>query len=150
MLLGARLAFQSLLAAGEIARMPRLYAAQPAACAPIDAALRAGDADTTPFPRTPTLAEGASIANPVRGRELLRAIGESGGGAAAVDEAEIADALRSSARRGIYVEPTSAVAIAAARRLQAANDIGQHERVVIVLSGSGLKATETIKTLLHA
>jgi threonine synthase len=150
MILGASLAFGALLAGGEIERMPRLYAAQPAACAPIAAALAAGAADTEPFPRRPTLAEGASIANPVRGRELLTAIRESNGGAVAIEEDEIAAGLREIARSGIYIEPTSALAVAAGRRLISDGVVSPNERLVAVLSGSGLKATGTIAGLVGA
>jgi threonine synthase len=147
MLLGAHLAFGALRAAGEIDRLPRLYAAQPAACAPVNAALDAGATETEPFPRAATLAEGASIANPVRGRELLAAIRATGGGAVAVSESEIVDALLEIAAKGIYIEPTSAVAVAAAKRLVRSGSVANGERLVAVLSGSGLKATETIRQL---
>jgi threonine synthase len=148
MILGAQLAFGALLAAGEIERMPRLYGAQPAACAPIVAALEAGSTDTAPFARRATLAEGASIANPVRGRELLAAIRASGGGAVAVEEDEVVAGLRTSAAAGLYIEPTSALAIAAAKRLSDSGAFSEHETVVAVLSGSGLKATEAIGNVL--
>jgi threonine synthase len=146
--LGAHLAFSALLAGGAIERMPRLYAAQPAACAPVHAAFTAGEMDTSPFPRSATIAEGTSIANPVRGREVLRAIRSSSGGTVAVTEAAIVDALHLMARRGIYIEPTSAVAVAGIRTLIASGAIRSGERTVVLLSGSGLKATDTIKSLL--
>lgn len=145
MLLGAYLAFGALRAAGEIDRLPRLYAAQPAACAPVNFALDAGATETEPFPRSTTLAEGASIANPVRGREVLAAIRASGGGAVAVTEPEIIDALKEIAAKGVYIEPTSAVAVAAAIQLTRSGAVAKSERLVAVLSGSGLKATETIR-----
>jgi threonine synthase len=147
MLLGAYLSFSALQAAGEIERLPRLFAAQPAACAPVKAALDAGEEETTPFPRSATIAEGTSIANPVRGRELLAAIRATNGGAVAASEDEIAAALRETAARGVYIEPTSAVAIAGARELIRSGQIGEGERLVAVLSGFGLKATDTIRTL---
>jgi threonine synthase len=144
MVLGAALACRQLQAAGVISRPPRIFAVQPAACAPLDAAFRAGLADTPPVQPAPTIAEGTSIAAPVRGREVLAAIRQSSGQTVAVSEAEIADALRELARQGLYVEPMSAVAAAGARRLLASGEIGPGEETVILLSGSGLKATETI------
>ena len=50
-------------------------------------------------------------------REVLRAVRESGGGVVAVDEAEIVEALAALARKGFYVEPTSAAAAAGLGRL---------------------------------
>jgi threonine synthase len=83
----------------------------------------------------------------VRGRELLAAIRATNGGAVAASEDEIAAALRETAARGVYIEPTSAVAIAGARELIRSGQIGEGERLVAVLSGFGLKATDTIRTL---
>lgn len=148
MLLGAHLAFSQLRNGGEIERLPRLFAAQPAACAPVHAAFAAGADEVTAVGRRPTLAEGASIAKPVRGRELLDALRESDGGTAAVEEDEIGAGLRDLARQGIYVEPTSAVAVAGVRRLLAQREIAPDETTVVMLTGSGLKATEAIRGLL--
>jgi threonine synthase len=148
MLLGAHRAFSQLLAGGEIGRLPRLFAAQPAACAPLHAAYLAGADDVSAVERRPTLAEGASIARPVRGRELLAALRESGGATAAVEEEEIASGLRDLARQGIYVEPTSAVAVAGVRQLLARREIQPGETTVVMLTGSGLKATDAIRGLL--
>jgi threonine synthase len=148
MLLGAHLAFSQLRDGEEIARLPRLFASQPAACAPLHAAFSAGADDVTPVERRPTLAEGASIARPVRGRELLLALRESDGGTVAVEEDEIASGLRDLGRQGLYVEPTSAVAVAGVRRLLARKEIRPTDVTVVMLTGSGLKATETIRGLL--
>lgn len=150
MLLGAHLAFTALLSADEIGHLPRLYAAQPAACAPVATAIESNAEETSPFPRSATVAEGASIANPVRGRGVLRAIRESHGGAVAVAEAEIAAACLASAANGIYIEPTSAVAVAGARKLIELGEIARDDQVVVVLSGSGLKATDGIKGLMES
>jgi threonine synthase len=68
MLLGADKLAGLLLAGEEIDRLPRLVGAQPAACAPLHAAYTVGADDVAPFARQSTLAEGASVANPVRGK----------------------------------------------------------------------------------
>jgi threonine synthase len=148
MLLGAHVAFSQLREGGEIEQLPRMFAVQPAACAPVHAAFGTGAEDVAAVERRPTLAEGASIARPVRGRELLAALRESRGRTAAVEEEEIAAGLRDLARQGIYVEPTSAVAVAGVRQLLARREIGPGETTVVMLTGSGLKATEAIRGLL--
>jgi threonine synthase len=149
MLLGAWRAFELLNASGEITRVPRLFAAQPAACAPVHAAFTTGLEDVERFDRKPTIAEGASIAKPVRGRDLLKAIRSSQGSTVAVDEAAIATALQDLAREGIYVEPTSAVAAAGLRQLIRDGEINRAGTTVVLLSGSGLKATETPQRLIY-
>ena len=81
------------------------------------------------------MAEGISLAHPIRDREILQAIRESGGDAIAVSDDETLAARRELATRGLYVEPTSAVVGAALKRLRLDGV------VVVALTGSGLKSS---------
>jgi threonine synthase len=65
-----------------------------------------------------------------------------------VSESEIIAALGALARSGLYVEPTSAAAAAGLSRLIASGAIGRDQSTVLVLTGSGLKASERIGQLL--
>ena len=65
-----------------------------------------------------------------------------------LSEAEIAAATLDLARMGIYVEPTAAQAAAAFGKLLAAATITPEQTTVLVLTGSGLKATPRIAELL--
>jgi threonine synthase len=142
--LGCWIGFGELLRAGQVARLPRLFAAQPAHCGPIARAAL----DLPPAEPKPTIAEGTAIAQPIRAPECLRALRESGGGAVLLDETEIADAALALAREGVYVEPTCAQAVAAFDRLRAAGRIAEGETTVIVLTGTGLKATPRFAELM--
>jgi threonine synthase len=146
--LGCDRGFDELLRRGEIGARPRLFGVQAANCAPYHAAFRAGAERLVPTEIAPTIAEGIASAKPTRVVEVLRAVRESGGAVVAVDEAEIVEALRALARRGLYVEPTSAVAAAGLTRLQANGAIRPEETTVLVLTGSGLKASAAIGELL--
>jgi threonine synthase len=146
--LGAERGFDELVRNGEIARGPRLFGVQAARCAPYDAAFRAGAEALVATVIAPTIAEGIATAKPTRVAEVLRAVRASGGAVVAVEEAEIVDALRGLARHGLYVEPTSAVAAAGLTRLLASGSIRPGETTVLVLTGSGLKASATIGELL--
>jgi threonine synthase len=146
--LGAERGFDELLRAGEIARRPRLFGVQAARCAPYAAAFREGVEHLVPIPVGPTVAEGIATPKPTRVAEVLRAVRETGGSVVAVEEGEIVPALRELARRGLYVEPTSAVAAAGLTRLLASGVIRPQEHTVLVLTGSGLKASATIGELL--
>ncbi|MGG5818911.1 pyridoxal-phosphate dependent enzyme [Falsiroseomonas sp. HW251] len=135
--LGCWLGFGELKRAKQIARLPRIWAAQPAHCGPIARAalgLPAQDA-------RPTIAEGTAIAQPLRLPECLHALEESEGGAVLLEEEEIAAASLSLARSGVYVEPTCAQAAAAFGKLREAGKIGAAETAVVVLTGTGLKST---------
>lgn len=142
--LGCFIGFSELLRAGQIARLPRIFAAQPANCAPIARAALGLD----PAAAQPTIAEGTAIAQPLRTAECLRAMRESGGGAVMLAEDEIAAASLMLAKRGVYVEPTCAQAAAAFGKLIASGKIAARESTVVVLTGTGLKATPRYAELL--
>jgi len=147
-ILGCDRGFSELARRGEIARMPRLYGIQAANCAPYHAAFQAGVEHFVPSPVAPTVAEGIASSKPTRMREVLAPVRASGGAIAAVTEDEIVRALAALAKRGLYVEPTSAAAAAGLSQLIARGAIGRDQTTVLVLTGSGLKASERIGQLL--
>lgn len=139
-LLGAWLGFRRLKAAGLVQRLPRLVAVQATKLAPLVRAFEAG-LETVPGvePAEQTVAEGLSIAKPVRGRRLLQAVRETGGTCVAVEDEAILAAQKKLARQGFYVEPTSATAAAA---LEAVLPLAEPDHLVVVpLTGSGLKGS---------
>jgi threonine synthase len=146
--LGCEIGFAELLRAGQIEAMPRIFAAQPANCAPIAAAWMAGSDSPVPTEISPTMAEGTAIAQPVRLREVVGALRESRGGAVTLTEAEIAQATLDLARTGIYVEPTCAQAAAAFQKLLETGTVTPGQTTVLVMTGTGLKATPKIAELL--
>ena len=146
--LGCDRGFDELHRRGEIDRRPRLFGVQAANCAPYAAAFHAGVEHLVPTAVMPTVAEGIASAKPTRVAEVLRAVRQSGGTIVTVDEAEIVEALRVLARRGLYVEPTAAATAAGLSHLQTSGAIRPEETTVLVLTGSGLKASATIGELL--
>jgi threonine synthase len=139
-LLGSYYAFKGLVEAGEIDRMPRLYAVQAAATAPIHAAFQAGDDDIAGVVPGKSVAEGVATGRPIRRREILQALRESGGGTAVASEEEILAAQADLAAEGLYVEPTAALTLAAARELLASGQLKADQTNVVMLGGNGLKA----------
>lgn len=142
--LGLYFGFMQLRAGGLIAKLPRLVAVQAERVAPIVQAWEGGlDRIPAVTQAGPTLAEGAAVPRPVRDRRILQALRESDGAALAVSEGEIAAAQAQMAHLGYYVEPTSALALAGYLRLR--EQIGAGERVVLPLTGSGLKGKPQIR-----
>jgi threonine synthase len=150
-LLGLHRGFIELVEAKLIPRLPRLFAAQAANVSPVYQAFRAQAADVAPAeaPR-PTLAEGIALPRPVRGVRVLQALRESGGGVAAVAEGEIREGVRALGRLGLCVEPTSAVVWPALGHLETEGLVDPRERVVLFLSGSGLKASAALAEITAA
>jgi threonine synthase len=148
LVLGCAIGFGELLRAGCIQATPRLLAVQPENCSPLARAFAAGARAVVREAWAPTIAEGTAISQPVRDTEVLQAVRESGGTIAAVAEEAIVPALRELAARGLYVEPASAIVAAALPGLVRTGAIHPGERVVAVLSGSGLKAARAIAEIL--
>ena len=137
---GAALGFRQRLGA-----RPRLHLAQASACAPLVAAFRAGSEQPLPVQRTRTVAGGIEIESPARGALILRLLRESGGTAVAVEEEEILRAQRQLASmEGVFMEPTSAAAFAGLSRLAAAGVVRSDERIVVAVTGAGLKDAEIV------
>ncbi len=145
---GCAIGFSELLRNGEISKMPRIFGVQAANCAPYFNAFKAGVDHLVPTTVTPTIAEGIASSKPTRVVEALRAVRDSGGSIVAVTEVEIVAALGTLARKGLYVEPTSAAAGAGLTQLLASGAIKPGESTVLVLTGTGLKASEKIGELL--
>ena len=146
--LGCLLGFDELRRSGEIERVPRVFGVQAENCAPYHAAWAAGADALVPTEVKPTIAEGIASSKPTRVKEVLEGVRESGGAIVAVSESEIVEALRALAGRGLYVEPTSAAGAAGLTQLLASGAIKRDETTVLVLTGSGLKASERIGELL--
>lgn len=147
-LLGCYLAFGELLRRDAIDRMPRLFGVQAARCSPIHASFVAGTTNPVATTIGDTIAEGIAISEPVHLPEVLEALRVSGGRTVSVEEDAIVAALSALARMGLFVEPTSAAAAAGLTALLARGAVARGETTVLVLTGSGLKATEVISRAL--
>ena len=122
------------------AQLPRLHAAQAAACAPIAAAWAAGQDEPAPVTRRPTVCGGIEIERPARGRDILAALRAGGGaGVACEDDLILAERDRLAQTEGIYAEPTSAAAFAGLAELAIRGFVGANDVVVVAVTGSGLK-----------
>ena len=140
-LLGCYIAFKELIASGEIEKMPRLFVSQPENCCPIHHAFQKGDDDWQGDDYSATVAEGTAIKKPIRLKQILDALRETHGGTAISSESEIIAAGLKLARHGLYAEPSCAHAASAFQKLIAEGSIYRDEQTVVVLTGTGLKAT---------
>jgi len=138
LLLGAYFGFKHLQLSGIISRMPRLFAVQPALFAPLQNAFTQGITDLgSSEPSFASLADGVAINKPIRLIRILEALRESGGGVVTITESEIERAYFSLAKKGFFVEPTSALAAAAIPKVRSA--IPPCADILVALTGSGLK-----------
>lgn len=138
LLVGTWLGLLILKQGGHIARFPRLHAVQSARVRPIVAAWQ--EREWRPRPGTRTVAGGIAVSNPPRKAQILQALWETGGQAVAVAEADILAWQKVLAQgEGICCEPTSAAAFAGVERLCAQGVIQRGEKVLVPVTGFGLK-----------
>ena len=140
LLLGALKGFSELKRGGHIAEIPRLHAVQAKNVMPIAAAFQ-GLTDAPSI--TTTVAGGIAVGTPARLEEIVTAIKTTDGTATAVDEEKILawrDTLAQT--EGVYAEPTSAAAFAGLALLVERGTIRPDERVLVPITGFGLKDTD--------
>jgi threonine synthase len=142
LLLGAYIGFRELREAGRVKKIPRLVGIQSAVCAPLFNGFIKGLDEAQSINKGETLAEGIAIAEPVRGKQILRAIRETDGEILAVTEREIEAALKEMGKRGHFIEPTSAATIAGLKKYLKRKK--KKEVIVSTLTGTGLKAIEKV------
>jgi threonine synthase len=89
------------------------------------------------------MASGLRVPKAIGDFIMLRILRDSGGGAIAIDDAEMIRTVREvGSAEGLFVAPEGAACFAALTRLAAAGTIGAKERVVIFNTGSGIKYLE--------
>lgn len=129
---------------GWIDRIPKLTGVQAAGAAPLVAAVN-GDGVIRPVDGK-TVADGINVGDPRDGTRALWAMRDSGGGAVAVSDEEIIAAIPRLARAtGVFAEPGGAAAFAGFVKLRKSDVISPDERVVLVITGSGLKDINTAR-----
>ena len=90
--------------------------------------------------RATTVADSISVDRPRDGLAAVRAVLESGGDAVTAPDGEIMRAVREIARlSGVFVEPSCAATWACLKKMVAEGRVEKDERVLCILTGSGLK-----------
>ncbi len=117
-------------------RRPRMLGFQAAGAAPLVLG--------HPVERPETVATAIRIGNPASWQGAIAARDESGGSISAVTDDEILDAYRRLAREeGVFCEPASAACVAGVLKLAREGRGFEGQRVVCIITGSGLKDPDT-------
>ncbi|MDV3126043.1 pyridoxal-phosphate dependent enzyme [Mycobacterium sp. 21AC1] len=138
--------FEELRGAGRITDTPRMIAAE--ALGPHAKAIVAGNVDRVPgIERRPTLA--FSAGTPVGTHQTLATLRRSGGAAVGpISDDAVLEAQADLAREaGVYAETTSAMTLAAAARLGDGGALRETDRLVLMITSSGLKSTAETATV---
>lgn len=130
---------------GLINKIPKLICAQAAGCSPIFNAYSNNKITIERVNNPKTIAHAIENPLPPSGNVVLRLINKNGGVVTAVNEQEIIKAQALLAKDGVFVQPASAVSLAAVIKLKKDNYIKKSDTVVCVVTGSGLKYTAAFK-----
>jgi threonine synthase len=136
--LGIARGFQLLKEAMLIDKLPRMFAIQSEKIDPLVQAFEAGAETVTRVDESGrSIADGIMVNWPVLGKEVLKAIRESGGAAFRVSDEAISQAQAALWRKGFTAEASSSATVAALPQVMAT--LGQEARVVCILTGNDLK-----------
>jgi threonine synthase len=125
--------------------LPVFNGAQPEGCSPVAQAFADGHGTCRPV-RPDTIAKSLAIGDPADGPYALELARRSGGSIDAVTDEEIRAGIRLLAETtGIFTETAGGVTTAVLRKLAERGDIDDSERVVLVITGEGLKTLDVVR-----
>ncbi len=126
-------------------KLPVFNGAQAEGCSPVATAFADGQDFCHPV-KPDTIAKSLAIGNPADGPYALELARSSGGGIDAVSDDEIREGIRLLAQTtGIFTETAGGVTTAVLRKLAQRGDIDPSERVVVYITGEGLKTLDAVR-----
>ena len=124
---------------GLVDTLPKLVGVQAVKSNPVTRAFHNNTYEFD-YEKPSTIADSISVGIPRNGIKALKAIQESGGFMIDVTDEEILMAMRILAQRtGVFGEPAGVTSFAGILKLQELNILRGNERIVTIVSGSGLK-----------
>ncbi len=125
--------------------LPRFNGAQAAGCSPVATAFEAGRDFCQPV-RPETIAKSLAIGNPADGPYALDLARRTEGTIDSVSDADIRDGIKLLAQTtGIFTETAGGVTVAVLAKLAQRGDIDPGERVVVYITGDGLKTLDVAR-----
>jgi threonine synthase len=127
------------------AKQPVFNGAQGAGCAPVATAFSEGWDICKPV-KPSGIAKSLAIGNPADGPYALELARKSGGGVDSVTDDEIREGICLLAETtGVFTETAGGTTTAVLRKLAERGDIDPDERVVLVITGEGLKTLDAVR-----
>jgi len=125
--------------------LPTFNGAQATGCAPVANAFAEGQDFCRPV-KPDTIAKSLAIGNPADGPYALDLARTSGGTIDAVTDDEIREGIKLLAQTtGIFTETAGGVTTAVLAKLAQRGDIDPDERVVVYITGEGLKTLDAVR-----
>jgi threonine synthase len=125
--------------------LPTMNGAQALGCSPVAKAFEEGTDVCRPV-KPDTIAKSLAIGNPADGPYAVELARRTGGGVDSVTDDEIRAGIRLLAEtNGVFTETAGGVTTATLAKLAERGDIGPDERVVIFITGEGLKTLDAVR-----
>ena len=130
--------------------LPAFNGAQALGCSPVAQAYEAGHDICRPV-KPDTIAKSLAIGNPADGPYAIELAKRSGGAIDSVTDDEIREGIRLLAETtGIFTETAGGTTTTTLAKLAERGDIGADERVVLVITGEGLKTLDAVRDTFEA
>jgi threonine synthase len=128
---------------------PIFNGAQAEGCSPVATAFAEGW-DVCKPQRPETIAKSLAIGDPADGPYAVEHARRTGGGIDSVTDAEIREGIRLLAETtGIFTETAGGVTVGVLRKLAERGELGAGERVVVYITGEGLKTLDAARDTFH-
>lgn len=141
---GIEKGFRELRNAGIIKEIPKMIAVQAGGCSPIHKAFLSGKSEIERFKDPDTIAHAIENPYPPSGNQVLRMLKRNGGITLSVSDEDILKAQREMAAIGIFGQPASVTSLAAIDKLKDMEYLKPEDKVVCVVTASGLKYTAAL------
>jgi len=127
---------------------PRLFGGQAEGCSPVATSFASGE-PVTPV-RPATVARSLAIGNPADGDKAVATARRTGGAVYAVPEEDVGENMSVLAQHaGVFGETAAGVSLGALRRAVEEGELGEDDRVVLVVTGDGLKTPGPVEARLE-
>jgi threonine synthase len=132
-------------------KRPRMVVVQAEGCAPLVTAYEAGERHADLFPNPHTIAAGIRVPVAIGDYLVLDAVRESGGTALTVTDDEMVRGVKDlSSYEGMFAAPEGGALVAALRKMLSDGTVSKDERVLLLITGSGLKYLDVLTPALAA
>jgi len=147
-LIGLMRAFLDLKQEGLIQNYPTFVGVQAKGCSPIAQAYAQRKSKYKRTDKPDTIAQAISNPDPPGGNIVLKMIRENKGIIIDASDKEILAAQKMLVEEeGLFCQPASATALAALLKLSENMEFESHDKIVLIITGSGIKAVQALKSL---
>ncbi len=122
-----------------------VHGAQASGCSPISQAFKSGTDLIKPVPKPNTIAKSLAIGTPADGYYAVNEVRNTKGACEDITDQEIVDGIKLLAEtEGIFAETAGGVTVGCAKKLIETGKVPRDERIVICITGNGLKTMDAV------